>query len=371
MSAYSEVLCIAVLAAAACAVPGTFLVLRGMSMMADAITHTVFLGIVLAFFATADLNSPWLLLGAAATGVFTVWCTETLYRTRLVAEDASIGVVFPLFFSAGIILVNLYSGNAHLDVDTALLGEIAFAPFDRFYLGGTDMGPAALWTLLFVGLLNSLVVGVLYKEMKLASFDALLAACFGFSPVLLHYLLMTLVSVTVVASFQAVGAILVIGLMIGPPATAYLLTDHLSRMLFGSAAIGAVCALVGTRLAMYWDVSIAGAIAATIGVVFLITVVLAPKTGILAGLRNRRRLRVRYAQAVLLRHLHTHEGTAQERTECGIGTLHEHLRWEAKYTMRICRTLQEQGDIRIEEAVVRLTEQGRQKIADASRFLYM
>ena len=97
---------------------------------ADAITHTVFLGIVLAFFVTEDLNSPLLLVGATVVGVGTVWLTEMLHNTGLVNEDASIGIIFPLLFSIAIILVSLYSGNAHLDVDTALLGEIAFAPFD-------------------------------------------------------------------------------------------------------------------------------------------------------------------------------------------------------------------------------------------------
>ena len=123
MTVHTEILLIAIAVSIACAIPGVFLVLRRMSMMADAITHTVFLGIVLAFFVTEDLNSPLLLVGATVVGVGTVWLTEMIHNTGLVNEDASIGIIFPLLFSIAIILVSLYSGNAHLDVDTALLGE--------------------------------------------------------------------------------------------------------------------------------------------------------------------------------------------------------------------------------------------------------
>lgn len=370
MSPQVEIYIIAVLAAVACAIPGVFLVLRRMSMMADAITHTVFLGIVLAFFATEDLNSPWLLLGAAIVGVLTVWCTEALYRTKLVAEDASIGVVFPLLFSAGIVLVNLYSGNAHLDVDTALLGELAFAPFDRVILDGVDWGPASMWTLAFVCVLNLVIVLSAYKEFKLSAFDSLLAAFFGFSPVLLHYLLMTMVSVTVVASFRAVGAILVIGLMIGPPAIAYLLTSHLSKMMALSILIGAGCAWLGTWLAFYFDVSIAGAIAATIGALFILVVSFAPRVGFVAKLRIYRTLRIRYGEDTMLFHLLTHENTEHEREECGVGSVHEHLRWKPEFAVRIYRRLEAAGLVKIADSVVHLTEQGRERAIVTSEQLF-
>ncbi len=128
MTVHTEILLIAIAVSIACAIPGVFLVLRRMSMMADAITHTVFLGIVLAFFVTEDLNSPLLLVGATLVGVGTVWLTEMIHNTGLVNEDASIGIIFPLLFSIAIILVSLYSGNAHLDVDTALLGGNRVCP---------------------------------------------------------------------------------------------------------------------------------------------------------------------------------------------------------------------------------------------------
>lgn len=289
MTAHTEILLIAMAVSITCAVPGVFLVLRRMSMMADAITHTVFLGIVLAFFMTKDLNSPFLLVGGATLvgGVGTVWLIEMIHNTHLVNEDASIGIIFPLLFSGAIILVSLYSGNAHLDVDTALLGgEIAFAPFDRFIVNGTDLGPVSLWISLSVATINLLLVILFYKELKISTFDSLLAGLFGFTPILIHYVLMTMVSLTVVASFQAVGAILVIGLMIGPAVIAYLWTDSVKAMLIGSILIGIACAVIGTEIAFTMDVSIAGSIATTIGMGLIIAVIATPKTGYIATYRR-------------------------------------------------------------------------------------
>ena len=288
MTVHTEILLIAIAVSIACAIPGVFLVLRRMSMMADAITHTVFLGIVLAFFVMEDLNSPLLLVGAALVGVGTVWLTEMIHNTGLVNEDASIGIIFPLLFSIAIILVSLYSGNAHLNVDTALLGEIAFAPFDRWIVNGTDLGPVSLWISLGVAFINLLLVMLFYKELQLSTFDPLLA--------LIHYVLMTMVSLTVVASFQAVGAILVIGLMIGPAVIAYLWTDSVKAMLTSSIIIGIICAVIGTEVAFTLDVSIAGAIATTIGLALLIAVICTPKTGYIATYLRQLHLRRHYRE---------------------------------------------------------------------------
>ena len=115
-----EIQLIAILTAVACALPGVFLVLRRMAMMSDAISHTVLLGIVLGFFLVGDLASPLLIFGAALMGVVTVSLVALLERTRLVKEDAAIGLVFPALFSIAVILISRYAGNVHLDVDAVL-----------------------------------------------------------------------------------------------------------------------------------------------------------------------------------------------------------------------------------------------------------
>ena len=358
MTVHTEILLIAIAVSIACAIPGVFLVLRRMSMMADAITHTVFLGIVLAFFVTEDLNSPLLLVGATIVGVGTVWLTEMIHNTGLVNEDASIGIIFPLLFSIAIILVSLYSGNAHLDVDTALLGEIAFAPFDRWIVNSTDLGPVSLWISLGVAVINLVLVMLFYKELQLSTFDPLLAGLFGFMPALIHYVLMTMVSLTVVASFQAVGAILVIGLMIGPAVIAYLWTDSVKAMLISSIIIGIICAVIGTEVAFTLDVSIAGAIATTIGLALLIAVICTPKTGYIATYLRQRHLRRHYRETMMLCHIYTHMNTPVAAIENGIGTIHEHLNWKPDYTHQAASHLKKQGLLYVTNGYYMLTDKG-------------
>ena len=226
-----EIQVIAVLTAMACALPGTFLVLRRLSLVGDAISHAILLGIVLAFFAVESLTSPLLLVGAALTGLLTVLLVEVVKGTGLVREDAAIGLVFPALFSVAVVLIARYADSVHLDTDVVLLGELAFAPFERFEAFGWDWAPKAMVVMGGILLLNVVVIALFYKELKLVTFDAGLAVALGFSPAIVHYGLMGLVSVTAVGAFDAVGSILVVALMIAPPAAAYLLTDRLHVLL--------------------------------------------------------------------------------------------------------------------------------------------
>jgi manganese/zinc/iron transport system permease protein len=148
---------------AACAVPGVFLVLRRVVMVADAISHVLLLGIVLAYFAVGDLRSPWLLAGAAATGVATVVLVELVQRTRVVKEDAAIGLVFPALFSLGVILATLYTRNVHLDADSVLLGQAEFASYNRLAVGGVDYGPWSAVVLSGCFLVNVGLLALFYK----------------------------------------------------------------------------------------------------------------------------------------------------------------------------------------------------------------
>lgn len=270
MSSFAYIQLIAVVISLACAIPGCLLVVKQMSMLADSITHTVLLGIVLAYFVTKDLNSPFLIIGAGLMGLVTVWLTETVEQSKRVSADASIGLVYPLLFSIAIILITKYGSNIHLDTDAVLLGELAFAPFDRWYLKGMDMGPRSLYTGGIIFVVNSIVTIFLYKEIKLATFDATQAKIIGFAPMIVHYMIMSMVSLTTVAAFESVGGILVIALMIGPANIAYLFTNKLSHMIILSGVIGALCSVIGVQIAFYYNISIAGTIATTIGGMFAV-----------------------------------------------------------------------------------------------------
>jgi manganese/zinc/iron transport system permease protein len=365
MTPQLEIQLIAIVIAAACALPGVFLVLRRMAMMSDAISHTVLFGIVVGYFLTRDVTSPLLFVGAVLTGVLTVSLVELLNRTRLVKEDAAIGLVFPVLFSIAVILISRFAGNVHIDADSVLLGELAFAPFDRFNLFGLDL-PRALVVGGAILLLNLCLIGLFYKELKLSTFDAGLAASLGFAPALVHYGLMTVVSITAVGSFDAVGSVLVVALMIAPPAAAYLLTDRLPRMLVLSVLIGAASALSGYWLARLRDASIAGSMATMAGVIFALVLLFAPERGLLALALRRTRQRWEFAQQMLALHLRNHEEDKAGEHESEIAHLVESLRWSPTFAKGVVERAERGGLVRREGVQLALTERGRQVAHQAS-----
>jgi len=351
-----EILAIALVTAATCALPGAFLVLRRMSLISDAIGHSILLGIVLAFLLTRDLGSPLLVVGAAVVGVLTVALVEFVARSQRVGEDAAIGIVYPLLFSLGVILVAQRAGNVHLDTDAVLMGELAFAPFDRFVALGRDWGPRSLFVMGTIGVINLAFVTAFYKELKLSTFDPALAASLGFAPALLHYALMTLVSVTTVGAFEAVGSILVVALVIGPPATAWLITDRLALLLPLAVAVGALAATLGFAASLALDVDIAGMIAAAVGVLFSLAWLFAPTRGLLAGARRRRSQRWDFAVDVLLIHLFHHEHLAEAERENREAHLTDHVSWGAASAARVVRLAEERGWITRDGGALLLTE---------------
>jgi manganese/zinc/iron transport system permease protein len=361
MSAAFEIQLIAALVAVACALPGVFLVLRRMAMVSDAITHTVLLGIVTGFFLTRNLESPILLVCASLTGVFTVWLTELVYKSKLISEDASIGIVFPLLFSIAIILITRYAGNVHLDTDSVLLGELAFAPFDRLYVMGRDIGAKSIYVSFALVVINLVFILLFYKELQLATFDANLAAALGFAPGFIHYLLMGLVSFTTVGAFEAVGSILVVAFMIGPPVTAYLMTDNLKKMIVLSAVIGLFNAISGYHLATWKDVSIAGCMAVMTGFTFLIVFLFVPRRGLIGVLICRYKQRYIFAEKTLMFHLWHHEGTPKEEEEALYKTIRLHMHWDKKFAARVVKKLISDGRVTLEGNLLKLSEKGRQE----------
>ncbi len=269
MSAGLTIQLIAILISVACSLLGVFLVLRSMSMLTDAISHTVLLGIVLSFFITHKLDSPLLIVGATLTGLLTVYFVEVLSDSKLVKEDAAIGIVLSILFSVAVILISKYTANIHLDIDTVLLGEIAFAPFHTTEIFGFKLA-TGLVSGLAILIVNLLFITIFFKEIKISIFDKALALTLGLLPEVFHYLLMTLVSVTSVVSFDIVGATLMISFMVGPATTAYMISKNLKTMLVYSSLIGVISSIIGYHLAVFLDVSISGSIAVVIGIIFFI-----------------------------------------------------------------------------------------------------
>ncbi|WNW00971.1 metal ABC transporter permease [Tenacibaculum sp. HL-MS23] len=354
-SAQIEIQLIASLVAVACAIPGVFLVLRKMALISDAISHSILPGLVIGFFITHDLNSPLLILMGALSGILTVVLVEYIQKTKLVKEDTAIGLVFPALFSIGVLLIAKNANDVHLDVDAVLLGELAFAPFDRLIINGTDIGPKSLW---IIGTILVITLGLLiafFKELKISTFDAGLATALGFSPIVIHYGLMSVASITTVGAFDAVGAILVVALMIAPAATAYLLTNDLKKMLVFSGLFGVFSAISGYWVAHWLDASISGSMISMLGLVFFFVYLLAPKRGLISVIYRNRQQQKEVQLLTFLLHLNNHT----EKRERHINHLNEHINWHKIKAKSVVDLARKNNMIVIENQIISLTKKGK------------
>ena len=355
-----EILLIVILTSSACSIIGPYLILRKMSMITDAISHTILLGIVLAFFLVKDLSSPFLILGATLMGVITVYLSEKLAKTKLLKEDGAIGIIFPLLFSIAIILVSKFASNVHLDIDSVLLGELAFTPFDRLYINNFDLGPKAIYISSSLLIINILFIHVFYKELLLMSFDETLMKIIGFSNTLLHYLFVFIVSLTAVGSFQIAGSILIITFMIGPGASAYIISNNLKKMISLSVVIGIFNGILGYFIATILDVSISGSIAVITGINFILILLFAKENGLIIKYIQRRKQKINFQKSVLLFHILNQKGTAVEKEESRIDTISIHLKWPNIKTNKIVRELLNDGLILNKNNYIEITLKGKE-----------
>ncbi|MCC7408984.1 MAG: metal ABC transporter permease [Phycisphaeraceae bacterium] len=288
-----------VLCAMSCALVGNFLVLRKMSMMGDAISHAVLPGIAAAFLISQSRDSVWMFLGAAIVGVLTAVLTQGIHKLGRVDESAAMGVVFTSLFALGLVMIVRAADKIDLDPSCVLYGSLEATPGDLWSIGPWLI-PRAVVILAAVFLANLTLVAVFFKELRLTSFDPALADSLGISTSAMQYLLMTLTAVTTVASFESVGSIIVIAMLIVPPATAYLLTDRLGVMVLLSLVIAVLSGVLGHLSAVslprwfgYADTSTTGMMAATAGLLFATAVVFSPSQGLVARWLRRTRMSLR------------------------------------------------------------------------------
>jgi manganese/zinc/iron transport system permease protein len=261
----------AILASASCILPGCFLMLRKMSMLADAISHAVLPGIVIAYLVSGSRDSFVLLIGAAFCGVLSTYLIEMLHKKGKLQADASIGVIFTWLFAIGVILISAFASQTDLDQDCVLYGEIAYVPLDLWVTGsGIVLGPRQLWITGCLFLFNAGFVIVAYRRLYISTFDSAYAGVSGIKSGLWHYLLMTMVSLTTVFTFETAGAILVIAYMVIPAASAYLLSNRLSTMIVLALIFGILSSISGFYLAYFIDGSVSGGIAVSNGILFFI-----------------------------------------------------------------------------------------------------
>jgi len=303
---------IAVLCGAACALPGCFLVLRQMSMMGDAISHAVLPGLAGGFLLVVAMrNAGWvselrarnpmiMLGGAAIVGVLTAVFTQWICGFGRVDRGAAMGIVFTTLFAVGLLLIRRAADHVDLDADCVLYGAIVTAAIDVLFTielgGGLIEVPRGVVMLGCVTLANLLIITLLFKEFRLSAFDPELATTLGINANVMHYLLMTMVAITTVASFEAVGSIIVIAMLIVPAATAYLLTDRLVVMLGLSVIVGAAAAPLGHLAAIAIPrlfgveqaTETSGTMAAVLGALFLLAWLFSPRHGVIPRKLRRR-----------------------------------------------------------------------------------
>ena len=359
-----ESLFVLIATAAACALLSPFLVLRKLSMVSDAISHSVLLGIVLAFFIVKDVGSPLLIAGAALFGVITVFAVEFLSGTGLVKNDDAVGIVFPMFFALAVVLITKFARNVHLDTDIVLMGEVIIAPLNRTEFLGMDL-PKAFVQMGILFIVNLLFIIIFFKELKITTFDKGFAKLAGFSSVALFYALMTLSSLTAVTAFDAVGAILVVSFLITPGAAAYLISKDLKVMIAISVGYAVINSVLGYVLSLLMNVSMSGMTAAVAGVTFLITF-LFNKEGLITALILRFKRKSELKPELFLTHIGNHSGKKEELEELGLGSIRDHLKWKQAEVDKIAGRLIRRGLIRVDigKNIYDLTEKGREKFLE-------
>lgn len=336
----------AALAAMACALPGVFLVIRRQSMMGDALSHTTLPGIVGAFlFAHYLRSSGWIspevydawrhaamFLGAMLIGVFSAVLTEWVQKQGRVEASAALGVVFTTLFAVGLLSIRLMADSVHIDPDCVLYGNIETVVMDPW--PGTGIPRAAIVNGAVL-LANLALVCLLFKELRIAAFDAALATTMGINARWMHYGLMAVTAATLVSAFETVGSILVIAMLIVPAATAHLLTDRLSGLIWLSLVVAASSAVIGHALAItappivfgrlgfttVVDASTAGMVAVAGGLLFVAAMLLGPRYGILSKLMHRTRLQLRIASEDILGLLYRHAEQEGDATGLPAGKL--------------------------------------------------
>lgn len=278
------------LVAASCGLVGAFLVVRKSALLGDAISHSVLPGIVVAFLITGSRATWGMMVGAIVAGLLTTLAIDLVCRKTRIKEDAAIGIVFSFFFAVGVILMSRYASKVDLDLDCVLYGEIGFIALEPYVeLSGISLGPEPVvrTALILIGIV--LLVWLFFKELVVCSFDATYADTIGVDAIRSHYLLVVVLSITVVSAFESVGAVLVVAMLILPGSTAYLFCDRLPRLLVSIIPVALLTSVLGIYGSLLFNCSPAGAMVVAAFLLFVVAWFFAPGHGLVAQWRRRPR----------------------------------------------------------------------------------
>ncbi|MEK4404206.1 metal ABC transporter permease [Sporosarcina sp. FSL K6-6792] len=241
---------------------GCFIILRGMALMGDAISHAVLPGVAISFMLGINF-----FIGAVITGILTAIGIGFINQNSRVKNDSAIGIMFTAAFAAGIILITFMKSST--DLYHILFGNVL------------AVRPSDMWMTLIVGIFVLVSVFIFYKELLVSSFDPIMAQAYGLPTKMIHYFLMVLLTLVTVASLQTVGIILVVAMLITPASTAYLLTDRLSVMIVISATCGTISAIIGLYLSFTYNLASGATIVLVATALFFLAFIFSPKQGLL------------------------------------------------------------------------------------------
>jgi manganese/zinc/iron transport system permease protein len=238
-------------------------------MLSDALSHAVLPGVIVGAWAAGTTASPLLLLGATVSGVLVIALTEWIRSRGRVTADSATGLVFPVFFAVGIILLSTVMKESPINESTVLVGDLNIAAMKRLIIGGFDVGPVDAWVVGSVGLVTALAIWLFRRPLTVSSFDPVFGQSIGLRERVVHYVIMTLVALTVVAAFNAAGAVLLVALMIVPAATATMFTKTLGGLCGFTVIFALLSSQIGFWIAYHLNTATSPTMAFVGGVLFL------------------------------------------------------------------------------------------------------
>ena len=370
------VVLVACVTAMACALPGVFLVVRGMGLMGEAISHAVLPGIAVGFLISGTRDSVWMFAGAAIAGILVAMLTQVLHRIANVDRGAAMGTAFTVFFALGLVLMVQLADTVNIDPHTVLYGALELTPLDTVAIFGMHL-PRAMGPICVVLTCSIVTFAVLWKELRIACFDPALAQTLGMRPELMHHIVMVLTAATCVACFEAVGSVMTVTFIVAPAATALLLSRSLSVVVGIALVLGVITAIAGHWAALHvpelflgegFDTSSSGAMAFVSGVVFVMALLCAPRRGVIARRLALRRLVFDVAIEDALGLIYRLEESNVEQTANQIPQLlARDVRVGPRRVQRVLSTLTRRGLAVVEHGVWSLTHEGHAAAAGLVR----
>ncbi len=275
----------------ACGLIGTFIVVRKLALMGDAISHGILPGLALAFFITNTKDLFPMFIGACIAGLLCSLCIEWLQKKSPLKSDAALGLTFTSFFALGVLLISQIGHNVHIDSECLLYGEIGFTPLsENFTIGTLELGPRPLVTMSMVALGVIITITLFYRQLLVTSFDETLSISLGLPVRFIHYGLMLLLAITIVASFESVGVILVIAMLVFPSTTAAFFFSRMPSILLCVPPLSLVYSLGGFFMAQWLDCSIAASMVVIAVLCFGVAWLFGPVDGLIPKFIQRKSL---------------------------------------------------------------------------------